>query len=57
MVLSPLLRIMVLGNMNPHEIENLMDIELETHHHESMLPAEALTTLRMGSPRSVLWRR
>ena len=48
--ISDYLRIMVLGNMNPHEIENLMDIELETHHHESMLPAEAVTTVADGLP-------
>ncbi len=29
------LRLMVGGNMNPFEIENLMDVELETHHHEA----------------------
>lgn len=48
--ISDYLRIMVLGNMNPHEIENLMDIELETHHHESMLPSEAVTTMSDGLP-------
>jgi chemotaxis protein MotA len=47
---SDYLRIMVLGNMNPHEIENLMDIELETHHHESMQPSEAVTTMSDGLP-------
>lgn len=48
--ISDYLRIMVLGNMNPHEIENLMDIELETHHHESMLPSEAVATMSDGLP-------
>ena len=48
--ISDYLRIMVLGNMNPHEIENLMDIELDTHHHESMLPSEAVTTMSDGLP-------
>jgi chemotaxis protein MotA len=28
------LRMMVSGDMNPHQLENLMDIELATHHHE-----------------------
>src|SRR2546423_7744681 len=28
------LRLMVSGNMNAFEIENLMDHEIETHHHE-----------------------
>lgn len=37
------LRIIVGGNMNPFELENLMDVELSTHHHETNLPCEALT--------------
>jgi chemotaxis protein MotA len=31
------LRIMVSGNLNAMEIENLMDMEIETHHHEAVL--------------------
>lgn len=31
-------RMMVGGSMNAFEIENLMDIELETHHHEAHAP-------------------
>jgi len=30
------LRIMMAGDMAPTELENLMDVELETHHHDSM---------------------
>ncbi len=33
------LRMMVGGNLNAFEIENLMDIEIETHHHEAHVPA------------------
>ena len=33
------LRMMVGGNLNAFEIENLMDIEIETHHHEAHYPA------------------
>src|SRR5690606_18401811 len=36
------LRLMVSGNMNAIELDNLMDVELETHHEESHLPAAAL---------------
>ena len=32
------LRMMVGGNLNALEIENLMDIEIETHHHEVEVP-------------------
>jgi len=44
------LRIIVGGNMNPFEIENLMDIELETHHHEAEQPASAVTRVSDGLP-------
>lgn len=36
------LRLMVSGNLNPMEIENLMDNEIETHHHEASVPAQAI---------------
>jgi len=44
------LRIIVGGNMNPFEIENLMDIELETHHHEAEQPASAVTRVSDALP-------
>lgn len=44
------LRLMVSGSMNPFELENLMDVELETHHHEAELPSHALTTMSDGLP-------
>ena len=36
--ISDYLRMMVGGNLNAFEIENLMDIEIETHHHEAHVP-------------------
>ena len=33
------LRMMVSGNLNAHEIESLMDNEIDTHHHEAAVPA------------------
>lgn len=44
------LRLMVGGNMNAFELENLMDLELETHHHEATLPGEAMATMADGLP-------
>jgi len=44
------LRIIVGGNMNPFELENLMDIELETHHHEAEQPAAAITRVSDALP-------
>lgn len=40
--LTDYLRLMVGGNLNAFEIENLMDNEIETHHHEGEVPVHAL---------------
>ncbi|HOA92259.1 MAG TPA: flagellar motor stator protein MotA [Quisquiliibacterium sp.] len=44
------LRMMVSGNLNPHEIENLMDGEIETHHQEMHAPINAITKVGDGLP-------
>lgn len=44
------LRLMVGGNLNPFEIENLMDLEIETHHHEVSLPVNALAKMADALP-------
>lgn len=44
------LRLMVGGNLNAFEIENLMDIEIEGHHHEAAEPSHAVSTLADGLP-------
>jgi chemotaxis protein MotA len=44
------LRMMVSGNLNAHEIESLMDSEIETHHQESHAPVAALQRLAGGLP-------
>lgn len=44
------LRIMVSGNLNSMEIENLMDVEIETHHHEMLVPAHIITKLGEALP-------
>ena len=36
------LRVMVSGNLNAMEIENLMDTEIDTHHHEAMVPSHVV---------------
>lgn len=41
--LTDYLRMMVGGNLNAFEIENLMDIEIETHHHEAEAPIHAIS--------------
>ncbi|MCE2998604.1 MAG: flagellar motor stator protein MotA [Betaproteobacteria bacterium] len=44
------LRLMVGGNLNAFEIENLMDNEIETHHHEGEIPIHALSRIGDGMP-------
>lgn len=44
------LRMMISGNLNAHEIETLIDHEIETHHHEAMVPAAAIQAVGDGLP-------
>ncbi len=44
------LRMMVGGNLNAFEIENLMDNEIETHHHEGEVPVHAISKLADAMP-------
>ena len=44
------LRMMVGGNLNAMEIENLMDVEIETHHHEAQVPAHVVSKSADGLP-------
>lgn len=47
---SDYLRLMISGNMDPFQVENLMDNELETHHHEALVPAHAIAKVADGLP-------
>ena len=44
------LRMMVGGNLNTVEIESLMDVELETHHHEAAEPAHVVSKVGDATP-------
>ena len=44
------LRIMVSGNLNAMEIENLMEVEIETHHHEAMVASHVVAKLGDAMP-------
>ncbi len=48
--LTDYLRMMVSGNLNSHEIESLMDSEIEAHHAEAHAPVNALTRLAGALP-------
>ncbi len=44
------LRMMVSGNLNAHEIESIMDSEIETHHHEEHAAVAAIQRVAGGLP-------
>ena len=44
------LRMMVSGNLNAHEIESLMDTEIDTHHHEEHAAVAALQRMAGALP-------
>ena len=48
--LTDYLRLMVAGNLNAFEIENLMDNEIEMHHHEGEIPIHCVQKLGDGLP-------
>lgn len=48
--MSDYLRIMVSGNLNAMEIDNLMEVEIETHHHEAMVPSHIVAKIGDGMP-------
>ena len=48
--LTDYLRLMVGGNLNAFEIENLMDNEIETHHKEGELPAHVISKMGDALP-------
>jgi chemotaxis protein MotA len=44
------LRLMVSGTMDPFQIENLMDVEIETHHHEGEVPVHVFAKMADAMP-------
>jgi chemotaxis protein MotA len=44
------LRMMTMSLEDPHQVETLMEKQLEKHHHESLIPANALQTMADGLP-------
>lgn len=44
------LRLLTLGTENPHELEALMEEEIETHHHEQMQISHAIQNVADGLP-------
>lgn len=48
--LTDYLRLMIAGNMNPHELDELMLHEIEGFEHEAHMPADALSKVSDGLP-------
>jgi len=44
------MKVIITANIPPHELDNLMDIEIETHHHESLIPSHSLSKIADGLP-------
>lgn len=44
------LRMMTMNFEDPHQVEDMMEKQLEKHHHEAMAPGEALRTMADGLP-------
>jgi chemotaxis protein MotA len=43
-------RLIITSNMQPFQLEALMDMEIDSHHEEEMIPANAITKLADGMP-------
>ncbi len=48
--LSDSIRVIILGGVTPHDLELLMDEDLEVHHHESLKPAQTLAKVADALP-------
>ncbi len=48
--ISDYMRLVVSGNMNPFELDNLMDVELTTHHHDAEEYAHAMQRVADALP-------
>ncbi|CEG57699.1 flagellar motor stator protein MotA [Legionella fallonii] len=44
------LRLIITSNMQPFQLEALMDMEIDTHHEEEMIPANAITKIADAMP-------
>ena len=44
------LRMMTMNLEDPHQVEDAMEMQLEKHHHEALMPAHALSAMADGLP-------
>lgn len=43
-------KVLLAGNMESHELENIMDIDMEAHHHHNLIPAHVIANIADGMP-------
>jgi chemotaxis protein MotA len=44
------LKVIISANVTPFELENIMELEIETHHREAMIPAHSIAKVADGLP-------
>jgi chemotaxis protein MotA len=44
------LKVIISANVTPFELENIMDLEMESHHKEAMIPANSINKIADGLP-------
>jgi chemotaxis protein MotA len=44
------LKVIITTNVPPYELDNLMDLEIETHHHEAMVPSHSIAKVADALP-------
>ncbi|HYA86329.1 MAG TPA: flagellar motor stator protein MotA [Nitrospirota bacterium] len=44
------LKVIITANVPPHELDNLMEIEIDTHHHEAMIPSHSVSRIADALP-------
>jgi chemotaxis protein MotA len=44
------LKVIITANIPPHELDNLMEIEIDTHHHEAMIPSHSVAKVADALP-------
>lgn len=44
------LKVIITTNVPPHELDSLMELEIETHHHESMTPSHSISKVADALP-------
>ncbi|MEW6601510.1 MAG: motility-associated protein, partial [Nitrospirota bacterium] len=44
------LKVIISANVTPFELENIMDLELEAHHHEALIPSHSISKVADGLP-------